>query len=211
MANTINADNGVSSGTAGLKSTSDGTGILALQTNGTTAVTIGTDQNTTLAGTLTTVSRGIAKASMPAGTVLQVVSTTKTNVFSSTSTSFVDITGLSVTITPTSTSSTILILVTSNFACSAAGTPQSFNLVRNSTNIAQPSTTPTFNGTVTPYLNLFENSLGWSINFLDSPATTSATTYKIQGKTAGGTFYVNGRGSADFASISTITVMEIAA
>lgn len=199
--------------TTAYKVTADTTGTLVLQTGATptTAVTIGTDQSVTLAGTLATSSRGIAKASMPAGTVLQVVSTTKTNVFSSTSTTFTDITGLSVSITPTSATSTILISVTSNFACSAAGTPQSFNLVRNSTNIAQPSTAPTFNGTVTPYLNLFENSLGWSINFLDSPATTSATTYKVQGKTSSGTFYVNGRGSADFASVSTITVMEIAA
>jgi len=45
MANTINADNGVSSGSAGLKSSSDGTGILALQTNGTTAVTVDASQN----------------------------------------------------------------------------------------------------------------------------------------------------------------------
>ena len=45
MANIINGDNGVVSGTAGLKSSSDGTGILALQTNGTTAVTVDANQN----------------------------------------------------------------------------------------------------------------------------------------------------------------------
>lgn len=45
MATTINADNGVVSGAAGLKSSSDGTGILALQTNGTTAVTVDASQN----------------------------------------------------------------------------------------------------------------------------------------------------------------------
>lgn len=45
MANTINADNGVSSGSAGLKETADSSGILALQTNGTTAVTVDTSQN----------------------------------------------------------------------------------------------------------------------------------------------------------------------
>lgn len=45
MANTINADNGVASGNAGLKYASDGTGILALQTNGTTAVTVDASQN----------------------------------------------------------------------------------------------------------------------------------------------------------------------
>jgi len=45
MANIINGDNGAVSGTAGLKSSSDGTGILALQTNGTTAVTVDASQN----------------------------------------------------------------------------------------------------------------------------------------------------------------------
>lgn len=45
MASTINADNGVSSGSAGLKSSADSTGVLALQTNGTTAVTVDTSQN----------------------------------------------------------------------------------------------------------------------------------------------------------------------
>lgn len=64
MANTINADNGVSSGSAGLKSSSDGTGILALQTNGTTAVTVDASQNTTLAGTLTI---GTATQAVPSG------------------------------------------------------------------------------------------------------------------------------------------------
>ena len=43
------------------------------------------------------------------GNILQVVSTTKTDTFSTTSTSYVDITGLSVSITPTSTSSKIFI------------------------------------------------------------------------------------------------------
>ncbi len=45
MTTTINADNGVSSGSAGLKYSSDGSGVLALQTNGTTAVTVDASQN----------------------------------------------------------------------------------------------------------------------------------------------------------------------
>jgi len=45
MANTINADNGVSSGSAGLKETADSSGVLALQTNGTTALIVDTSQN----------------------------------------------------------------------------------------------------------------------------------------------------------------------
>ena len=45
MTTTINADNGVVSGSAGLKSSADATGVLALQTNGTTAVTVDASQN----------------------------------------------------------------------------------------------------------------------------------------------------------------------
>lgn len=44
MPSTINADNGVVSGTSGLKNTGDSSGQLALQTNGTTAVSIDTSQ-----------------------------------------------------------------------------------------------------------------------------------------------------------------------
>ena len=45
MPSTINADNGVVSGSAGLKSSADASGVLQLQTNGTTAVTVDTSQN----------------------------------------------------------------------------------------------------------------------------------------------------------------------
>ena len=45
MASTLNSDNGVVSGSAGLKSSADSSGVLALQTNGTTAVTVDTSQN----------------------------------------------------------------------------------------------------------------------------------------------------------------------
>jgi len=58
MATTINADNGVSSGSAGLKQTADSTGVLALQTNGTTAVSISTGQVVTLTNALPVASGG---------------------------------------------------------------------------------------------------------------------------------------------------------
>ena len=50
MTTTINADNGVVSGSAGLKSSADSSGVLALQTNGTTAISIDTSQAVTFAG-----------------------------------------------------------------------------------------------------------------------------------------------------------------
>ena len=52
MSNIINADNGSVSGVSGLKYTADSSGVLVLQTNGTTALTIDTSQNVTFAGTV---------------------------------------------------------------------------------------------------------------------------------------------------------------
>ena len=145
------------------------------------------------------------------GSVLQVVSTVKSDTYSSTSTTFTDVTGLSVTITPTNKTSKILILVASNYGASGGSQIGMFNLVRNSTNIAVPDNTAlTYSASVAPYNQNLDNQVPWSINYLDSPATTSATTYKIQGKVAGGTAFVNRRNSADMNTVSTIIAMEIA-
>jgi hypothetical protein len=154
---------------------------------------------------------GISTTKLGAGSVLQVVSTTKTDTFSMTGGTFVDITGLSATITPTSATSKIFIIINLAVSSSAGAGLNTFNLVRNSTNISQPATTPTFAGTFCAYLDLGDNILPLAINFLDSPATTSATTYKLQMKSNTGTQYVNRRATADSAFTSTITVMEIAA
>jgi hypothetical protein len=62
MASTINADNGVVSGSAGLKSSADSTGVLALQTNGTTAASISTSQVVTLTNALPVGSGGTGLA-----------------------------------------------------------------------------------------------------------------------------------------------------
>ena len=169
-----------------------------------------TDRTLTLpdeAGTVLTTA-GVPSNVMPAGSVLQVVSTAKTDVFSSSSTSFTDVTGLSVAITPSSSSNKILVSVHFTAGATGANSPR-FNLLRGSTNIAQPA------GSTPSSLHL--NTTGsnparmGSIVFLDSPSTTSETTYKLQGRTDGNSFVVNRRGDdANKTSISTITVMEIA-
>ena len=70
------------------------------------------------------------------GTILQVVSTTKTDTFSTTSTSMTDLTGMSVAITPSSTSNKILITGNIFVSGSSASALVVFNLVRGSTNIS---------------------------------------------------------------------------
>ncbi len=159
-------------------------------------------------------SGNIATSSLSAaatGKVLQVVSTTKTDKFSVVSTSFTDITGLSLSITPSSTSSKILIL--SNFCCSFSSNSRIgyFNLVRDTTNIGQPSVS----GSTTASYTYDQDQLhAVAINFLDIPNSTSSLTYKIQTKTNGSndvTITIGDRNSNDIDVISTITAMEISA
>ena len=150
-------------------------------------------------------------ARLPAGSVLQVVSNTKTNFFTTTSTSFVDVTGLSLSITPTSATSKILLIVTSYQSSSSTSGLTVYNLVRNSTNIATPANTGlSFSASAGNYTGASDNIFPFTISFLDSPATTSATTYKVQVKTNTGTLYINTRVSLDSAFTTTITAMEIA-
>ena len=142
------------------------------------------------------------------GKLGQVQSTFKADAFSTASASFVDVTGLSVTVTPSAATSKILVMA---YISSSGSTTNDYfmNLNRDSTAICQTtsgSTISTARGFVSGAMTLYT-----TVVFLDSPATTSATTYKIQAKAASDTFYVNRRGADTLGSTSTITVMEILA
>jgi len=147
----------------------------------------------------------LSRSNMPAGTVLQVVNTTSATYGSNTSTSYAD-TGLTASITPTSASNKILVIVSlSGVGKSGFNTSSKYQLVRGATAILGID-----NGTG------FTNTTAFSIcsataNYLDSPATTSATTYKVQYgiDVSGGTAYINY--SLNNVTTSTITLMEIAA
>ena len=165
--------------------------------------------NATISGSSATVNGNEVRTVGTSGAILQVKSSIKTDIFSTTSTSFADVSDLSVTITPSSTSNKVLVLVT----LGANGNTTSsvlFNLVRNSTNLAQPDS-----GNNPSTINLFNTGTtdvdNAAINFLDSPSTTSSTTYKIQMRVDGGTGYLNRHTSnTNYNSVSTITVMEVA-
>ena len=158
---------------------------------------------------------------IPTSKVLQVISgTPKTDTFTTTSGSYVDVTGLSVTITPTSATSTILVLFQVNGSQEVGAGRAYLKLLRNSTVIDAGDVA----GSRTPALGGFSaidqsiTSTPVSGSFLDSPATTSSTTYKIQVAMAAGsgTAYINRTmQDADNANqirmASTIIVMEIAA
>jgi len=152
-----------------------------------------------------------------AGTVLQVVQTTKTDTFSTTSTSFTDITSLSVSITPSSASNKILIMAYISAQGTPAATVTHHRLVRGATAIAVgDAASARTQASAGLYSSVSDVTQQATIVFLDSPATTSSTTYKCQMRVNGSTGYVN-RTSSDTdntnnaRTISLITVMEIAA
>ena len=162
--------------------------------------------------------QSIPKAALPTGSVLQVVSTTKTDTTSTTSSSYSDISGMSVSITPTSASSKILVMVSLQGTGRAGNTGFITKLLRNSTDICVGDSSGSRIPATANIINS-DNSNMMSIvmTFLDSPATTSSTTYKLQWMCFNGsTVYINRSYNDDNASYiartaSTITVMEIAA
>jgi len=164
---------------------------------------------------------GILKSSLPAGSVIQVVSTTKTDTFSAgqdITNGFTDITGMSVSITPASTNSEILVLV----SC-ALGATNNFGYIR----LARDAT-PIFIGDSSgsrPRVSAmsFDGNINTglsetlAISHLDSPSTTSSITYKLQlASPDGDTMFINrstrdlNAATNDTRQASSITVMEIA-
>ena len=148
--------------------------------------------------------------------VVQVENTVKSDTFTFTTNSFVDVTGLSVSITPTSASNKILIIASISIGSSVTSSAL-FQLMRDSTAIgigdAASSRTRTTGSTYSA-----DGNVAYSVDatFLDSPATTSATTYKVQVRNANAanTGYVN-RSVTDtdangtVRTISTITAFEV--
>ena len=161
------------------------------------------DTDMLAAGAVTAPKRG-------AGAILQVVQTFKNDSFSTTSTSYVDITGFSVTITPSSTSNKILLLNFAGLSTDGNSSVQYINLLRGSTAIAQPSVSTGFSSTATMFPQSISNMISWSYSFLDSPSTTSATTYKWQIKGNTGTQYINQRAINDMPRTATMIAMEVA-
>ena len=148
------------------------------------------------------------------GKILQVVSQNLTTQMSTASTSYVD-SGLTASITPSATSSKILILI--NIGVSIDGDHNGYlKLLRDSTEINSGSggdNNSLFgvngNSTASRYAPMME-----ACNFLDSPSTTSAITYKVQVRSHNGgfTMYINRRSNdTNFGVASNITLVEVAA
>lgn len=161
--------------------------------------------NSSPTGALDVANRGITKGSLPAGTILQVVNFQLNSGFSTTSNSDQD-TGLNASITPTSSSSKILIIISANLRATAgSGNCYVYGKVWRG---AVTTGTPFYDGyaMVGNYNSTDFRSIG-NITLLDSPATTSSVTYRfsINASLAGTAVALNSTTNP-----STITLMEIA-
>jgi hypothetical protein len=155
----------------------------------------------------------LADANMAPGSVIQVVQGTTTVQVNTSSASLVD-TGLTATITPQFTTSKILVLVSQSLAVSNA--TNGFNsiglaIVRNSTNVFFSDRALAIRAGLSGSSDVIVDALV-AFNYLDSPSTTSATTYKTQFRafdTNNGV--IRAQESLNTTSASSITLMEIAA
>jgi hypothetical protein len=174
-------------------------------TVGATTPSTGSFTTLTASSTLSFPSQSIPFASLPTGSVLQVVQTVYKTTATSSSGTFAD-TGLTATITPKfSTSKVLVLVVASGCAKDGSNTWLALKIQKNSVDLFSMNPFAGYDGTTGS--NYFGNVAS---NYLDSPASTSALTYKMQfaNGLGSGTVYVNTNNAVD---TSSITLMEIAA
>lgn len=159
-----------------------------------------TDRTLTLPDNTGTILTSASNTNFPAGSVLQVVnSSTTSGVISTTSTSFVT-TNFSLSITPTSASSKVIVIFSFNAQVYGSGAAEGYaTIYRGATNILNT------NGMIFYNNNATNIHIPTVLTTTDSPNTTSATTYTLYFRVQGSnTFNINAANGA-----ITITLMEI--
>jgi hypothetical protein len=143
-----------------------------------------------------------------AGVVLQVVNATYSTPVSNSTSTYAD-TGLTATITPKFATSKILVIVDlTGVYKTATNTAVTTKLLRSSTTLILMDDIAGYTATTSTV-----GAGSVSANYLDSPATTSATTYKVQfaSDANSAAVYVQNNFNVSSGSTSTMTLMEIAA
>ena len=193
-----------------LQTTSSGVNVTGTMA-ATTVTGNGSGLTTLNASNLSSGTVPVARLPGGLGKVLQVVSTFNNTFYSSNSTSYTDITNMNVTITPTASSSKILITFALGLVDDASGSNggYSFRMLQGSTAIAQGTGGSVNQGT--GYIGQETNNADTVMfQFLDSPGTTNALTYKLQFKnTYNGNIRINRSQDGQNSGASSITAMEI--
>ena len=148
------------------------------------------------------------------GGIVQCVQEVLTSTITLSSTSFTNV-GLAATITPRSNSNKILAIADIS-SSGSNGNYILFQLDRDSTNIYRGTDSKTYLASKVFYPNSDNTDDGGAVGntnifFLDSPATTSPTTYKVQVRVTGNTGVINGRTDNDTCLASSLTLMEVSA
>ena len=161
----------------------------------------------------------ITDAKLPAGSVLQVVQSVQTNYQSfSLNNTWADVSGLTVALTPSSTSNKVLVSFNLMIGTGGAGPYPRVKLLKNGADLIVGNSGIGSRVSVTGAFGAMPSSTHAqtvAFEYLDSPSTTSETTYKLQvSGYASRVFYTNITGGSDSNSgmtcVSTITLMEIA-
>ena len=214
----LNAASGGGSISIQAPSSSSNNRVIALPdiADGTLVTSESTLDATKLSGNLPALN-GSALTNLPGGgKLLQIVQDTRTSQLSSSShSSNVAISGLSVSITPSASTSKVLVLVTITHGFSGNSVFM-YRLLRGSTALNTGTTAPSSSSPVNAYIGTVAGkstaTRGHPVNitFLDEPNTTSATTYSLTIKHNSGTWYLNTR-DGNYAGASSIQAIEIGA
>jgi hypothetical protein len=158
---------------------------------------------------------GATVSGLTTGKVLQVVQANKSDIFSTTGRTFADVTNLSLSITPSSTSSKILVMFTGMLSCGTNAATR-VNLLRDSTILGEGATgseKASIGGGAYDATN--GDTYTSALNWLDSPSSTSSLTYKVQlatDNTLSVAVYINRSAQdANYTGSSSITALEIGA
>ena len=161
-------------------------------------------------------SRAIPASTMPTGSVLQVVQTTNTAAFTTTSTSYVTL--MTVSITPSSASNKVLITFGTNGGTNGDVMHGYVAIFRGATQLFKGDAASNRTGATNVINTATQVQQYYGGTYLDSPATTSAISYTIQVLSSNGsTLYINRSArdtdlsAYDGRTVSSVTVMEIAA
>ena len=161
-------------------------------------------------------NRIVPRDGLPSGSsggIIQVKQVIKKDQFTTANntSNYTDLTGLSVNITPTRSDSKILI--EAHIYNSNSNAVNFFRILRGDTFIEQPSGTSSSGAGYNAHgFAYFDHSFQDTtvIKILDSPATTSSTTYKVQCACTGTTLTINKfYGTSNYYGISTLTVYEV--
>jgi hypothetical protein len=161
----------------------------------------------------------IAVGDLPAGSILQVVSTNKDDTYTMSSTTFATVTGLSATITPIATSSKVFVIA-SVMAGHDQDNGHSYLRLHDSDNAYTGFPTASSPGSRTGAFCVLNTTAtgqmeSYTMSYLHSPSTTSAITYNVHASSTA-TIYVNrserdnNASNFDGRAFSTITLMEVA-